>query len=119
MPYWKHVVRLPVVCGNTTSLPEIVGDAGLLIDPLSLEEQAAALSRVLIDTELRKELIARGRVRPPSFPGEIHLSLIRIISQPEAGFPPKRRKDDVLRTEEPRISIVTPPLTRENIYRNC
>ncbi len=50
----------PVVCSNTSSLPEVVGDAALLVDPLDVGELAAALARVLDDAELRTELIQRG-----------------------------------------------------------
>jgi glycosyltransferase involved in cell wall biosynthesis len=51
----------PVVCSNTTSLPEIAGDAALLVDPLDEEQIADAIARLLRDRELRETLIARGR----------------------------------------------------------
>jgi glycosyltransferase involved in cell wall biosynthesis len=57
----------PIVCSNVTSLPEIAGDAGLLVDPRSPEELAHALYRVLTDQELRDVLIARGRQRVTGF----------------------------------------------------
>jgi len=50
----------PVVCSHTSSLPEVAGDAALLVDPLDVEGLAAALERVLGDEELRAELIERG-----------------------------------------------------------
>ena len=50
----------PVVCSNVSSLPEVAGDAALLVDPLDVEELVAALERVLDDEELRAELIERG-----------------------------------------------------------
>jgi glycosyltransferase involved in cell wall biosynthesis len=50
----------PVVCSNAASLPEVAGDAALLVDPLDVEELAAALERVLSDEELRAGLIERG-----------------------------------------------------------
>ena len=50
----------PVVCSNASSLPEVAGDAALLVDPLDVEGLAAALERVLRDEELRAELIERG-----------------------------------------------------------
>ncbi len=49
----------PVVCANTSSLPEVAGDGALLVDPLDTTALAAALRRVLTG-EARGELIARG-----------------------------------------------------------
>ena len=37
----------PVICSNTSSLPEVVGDAGEYFDPASFESMAAAMGRVL------------------------------------------------------------------------
>ncbi len=50
----------PVVCSNVSSLPEVAGDAALLVDPLDVEGLAVAMGRVLGDEELRAELIERG-----------------------------------------------------------
>jgi len=50
----------PVVCSNASSLPEVAGDAAMLVDPLDVEGMAAAIERVLGDKELRAELIERG-----------------------------------------------------------
>ena len=50
----------PVVCSNASSLPEVAGDAAVLVDPLDVEGLAAALERVLRDEDLRAELIERG-----------------------------------------------------------
>src|SRR5262249_50892934 len=53
----------PVVVAGTTSLPEVVGDAGLLADPYRPEDLAAALRRVLTDRELHARLRGRGLAR--------------------------------------------------------
>jgi glycosyltransferase involved in cell wall biosynthesis len=50
----------PVVCSNASSLPEVAGDAAVLVDPLDVEDLAMAMERVLSDEELRAELIERG-----------------------------------------------------------
>jgi len=50
----------PVVCSNVSSLPEVAGDAALLVDPLDVEGLAAAMERVLGDESLRAELMERG-----------------------------------------------------------
>jgi glycosyltransferase involved in cell wall biosynthesis len=57
----------PVVCSNATSLPEIAGDAGLLIDPHSPEALAEAIHAVLTDEALRRVLTERGRRRVREF----------------------------------------------------
>lgn len=57
----------PVIASETSSLGEIVADAGLLVDPLSVAEIAAAMSRCSADEPLRRELIQRGRQRAERF----------------------------------------------------
>jgi glycosyltransferase involved in cell wall biosynthesis len=57
----------PVVCSNLTSLPEIAGDAALLVDPHSAEALAEAVNRILSDEALRSDLITRGRKRVEAF----------------------------------------------------
>lgn len=57
----------PVVASNISSLPEVVGDAGLLVDPQDEEALAVALHRVLTDHSLRAELSAKGQLRAQSF----------------------------------------------------
>lgn len=51
---------VPVLCGAVSSLPEVVGDAAVLVDVTSSEALAGGLSRVLSDEALRAELSARG-----------------------------------------------------------
>lgn len=57
----------PVVVSDRSSLPEVVGDAGLLFDPDSPEELTEALARVFDDSELRKSLRQRGLTRSGEF----------------------------------------------------
>jgi glycosyltransferase involved in cell wall biosynthesis len=61
---------VPVVASNTTSLPEIVGDAGLLVDPLDEVAIGAALVRVLADAPLRARLAVAGPERATHFSWE-------------------------------------------------
>jgi alpha-1,3-rhamnosyl/mannosyltransferase len=56
-----------VLTSNTTSLPEVAGDAALLIDPASTEAVRDGLQRLLTDVQLRNELAARGRERLQRF----------------------------------------------------
>ncbi len=51
---------VPVVCSNSSSLPEVVGNAALMVDPLDTDALAAALSRALGDEHLRQSLRRRG-----------------------------------------------------------
>jgi glycosyltransferase involved in cell wall biosynthesis len=57
----------PVIVSNVSSLPEVVGDAGLLIAPDDVEELAVAMSRVLTDDKLRREMRDKGLVRAQTF----------------------------------------------------
>lgn len=51
---------IPVITSNISSLPEITGDAALLINPYDVEAIAKAMERVLGDDGLRKELVKKG-----------------------------------------------------------
>jgi len=57
----------PVVCSNAGSLPEVVGDAALTVDPHDVEGLALAMRRVLQDAELAQELRRRGLQRARLF----------------------------------------------------
>jgi glycosyltransferase involved in cell wall biosynthesis len=58
---------LPIVTSTVSSLPEVAGNAALLVDPTSVEEIADAISRVLRDADLRERLVAAGRQRLKAF----------------------------------------------------
>ena len=57
----------PVLTGDRTSLPEVVGDAGLTADPFDTGALAGALARLIEDAPLRAELGARGLKRARAF----------------------------------------------------
>jgi len=50
----------PVVCSNVSSLPEVAGDAALMVDPMDVASLTAALGRIAGDEELRCGLTERG-----------------------------------------------------------
>jgi len=52
---------VPVIASNVSAMPEVLGDAALLVDPFDVEQIAAAMERVLSDAALAHELSARGR----------------------------------------------------------
>jgi glycosyltransferase involved in cell wall biosynthesis len=57
----------PVVCSNATSLPEVVGDAALTVDPHDVEALAEAIGRVLSEPKLAAELRTRSLERAQQF----------------------------------------------------
>lgn len=57
----------PVVTANTSSLPEVAGDAALLVDPTSVEGLAEALKRVVGDRSSRQTMIAKGHQQAAQF----------------------------------------------------
>ncbi len=58
---------VPVLTSNVTSLPEVAGDAALLVDPFSVDAIAAGMEKIVSDTELRASLIERGLARASLF----------------------------------------------------
>ncbi len=57
----------PTIVSNTSSMPEVVGDAGLIIDPSDWEEIAVAMHRLLTEDELHQELSQKGLQRASVF----------------------------------------------------
>jgi glycosyltransferase involved in cell wall biosynthesis len=71
LPVLEAMARgIPVVCSNASSLPEVAGDAAILVDPRSVERLAEALALVLGDDRERERLGAAGRARAGSFSWE-------------------------------------------------
>jgi glycosyltransferase involved in cell wall biosynthesis len=57
----------PVITASVASMPEVAGDAALLVDPLKTEEIAAAIDRLCGSAALRAELRERGLLRAAQF----------------------------------------------------
>jgi len=57
----------PVITSSVSSLPEVVGEAAILVDPKDVGALASALQRILKDRQLREELSRRGRERAKLF----------------------------------------------------
>lgn len=57
----------PVICSNRTSLPEVVGDSGVLVDPESPEDLTSAIESLLTDKDLRMSLRLKGLERAKEF----------------------------------------------------
>lgn len=59
--------EVPVVAADRTSLPEVCGDAALLVDPFSVDAIAEAMKSICFDESLRKNLVEKGRARKKNF----------------------------------------------------
>jgi len=69
----------PVVTSNLSSLPEVAGDAAVLVDPYSAEAIADGMYRVLTDNDLRSDLRRRGPERAKQFSWEASVRRVREI----------------------------------------
>jgi glycosyltransferase involved in cell wall biosynthesis len=57
----------PLICSNTSSLPEVAGDAALYFNPNDVEEMRAQIKKVVSSEELRSQMISAGRERLQEF----------------------------------------------------
>jgi glycosyltransferase involved in cell wall biosynthesis len=60
----------PVLTSNVSSLPEVVGDAAVMVNPENVFEIARGMKELLIDDALRASLIEKGRARTQVFSWE-------------------------------------------------
>jgi glycosyltransferase involved in cell wall biosynthesis len=82
----------PVLAASTTALPEVVGDAGILVDPDDAQEWSRQMRTMIDKPDLRADLAARGHTRVATFSWQRTVDVItdayrRAISGvvPEAG----------------------------------
>ena len=68
--------EVPVITSNCTSMPEVAGDAALLIEPTNTEALSNALTRIANDAELREQLIVKGRTQRTRFSWDITADLL-------------------------------------------
>lgn len=76
-----------VMTANVTSMPEVAGDAALVVDPLNVDAIAEAMGRLVDDNALRESLIAKGRERRSLFSWDrtaqlLWQSMMRTTSMP-------------------------------------
>jgi glycosyltransferase involved in cell wall biosynthesis len=57
----------PVVSGNTSSIPEVVGDAAITVDPTDVDAMREAIERAAFDEDVRRDLVSRGATRIRQF----------------------------------------------------
>ncbi len=60
----------PVVVSNAASIPEVVGNAGLYVNPYKVDEIVSAMEKVLTNKSLREEMVGRGLERAKLFSWE-------------------------------------------------
>ena len=60
-------LNCPVISSNTSSMPEVYGNAALAFDPTKKDELADCLKAIVFDTDLRKNLIDKGKARASLF----------------------------------------------------
>lgn len=81
----------PTIVSNVSSLPEVVGDAALLVDPSNWEEIAVAIHRLLTDDQLHAELCEKGLQRARYFNWESAarrtLEVYRLVGDSRAAIP--------------------------------
>lgn len=59
--------EVPVICSNTTSMPEIAGDAALLVDPFDIDSIAKGMEAMWRDASLRTQLVEKGKTRKTTY----------------------------------------------------
>jgi len=69
----------PVITSNVSSLPEVAGDAALLVDPYDVDALARAIVRIFTDQPLRDLLVARGLTRARQFSWADSVAAIRAV----------------------------------------
>lgn len=63
--------RVPVITSNISSLPEVAGNAAILVEPTNINELKNALEKTCFDNELRAELIRKSEGRIKKFDGKL------------------------------------------------
>jgi glycosyltransferase involved in cell wall biosynthesis len=69
----------PVITSNTTALPEVAGDAAVLVDPTSVDQIAEAMGRINRDSSLRKSLRSKGLIQAKRYSWESTIARVQGI----------------------------------------
>ena len=77
----------PAIVSRTTALPEVVGDAGLLVDPLDVEDIRSAMERMLGDAGLRRKSREAGLLRAQLFCWNRVAQKVRRVVEEAANVP--------------------------------
>jgi glycosyltransferase involved in cell wall biosynthesis len=86
LPVVEAMARsVPTIASNTSSVPEVAGDAALGVNPRSVREIAQAIEQVLTDVGLAERLAARGRAQAERFSWEETARLTLQVYEQVAG----------------------------------
>jgi glycosyltransferase involved in cell wall biosynthesis len=101
----------PVLCSNTTSLPEVAGDAALTCDPTDIDAMCRLLVRIAEDDSLRADLASRGRQRLGLWTWQrsarnLMDACVRVARSSRPAASASRLRLEAV--ERPLVSIVTP-----------
>lgn len=69
-PLEAMAYNCPVLSSNVSSMPEVIGNAALFFDPSDLDEMRENLEQVVLDQDLREELILKGKIKSDEFSWE-------------------------------------------------
>lgn len=110
--------RTPVICSNTTSLPEVGGDAVLTCDPTDIQAMRDLMERVASDEETRNILTANGEKRLANYTWErsadsLLAACLRIAAAPAAADGAR----PISVSSMPLVSIVTPSYNHGGFIR--
>ena len=75
----------PVIVANTASLPEVVGDSGLYVDPFDIESMVEAMERIVTDAELCKQLSKSGIEHASQFTWDTSGKILASVCRTMAG----------------------------------
>ena len=81
---------VPVLCSNTSSLPEVAGEAALLVNPLDVNDIARGLHDVTTNDDLRRALIERGYQQAPKFTWQACAAVVQSVF--ESVLKPDKKK---------------------------
>lgn len=59
--------EVPVITSSVSAMPEVAGDAALLVDPLSVDDLVLAMQKIYEDESLRKNLVEKGKIQRAKF----------------------------------------------------
>lgn len=110
--------RTPVLCSNTTSLPEIGADAVLSCDPMDVNAMSRLMGRIVVEHPLRTDLIGRGLSRLDAYSWDqaaenLHAACLRVARVPQSVPLPALP----VKTPLPLVSIVTPSYNQGRFLR--
>lgn len=79
---------VPVICSNTSSMPEVAGDAALLVNPFDINEIAAAMTSLDGNEDLRHQLVEKGNTQKLKYNWhntavELYHAIIKTIAHPQ------------------------------------